>query len=58
MAILQCLSCVGWSAVNVCIGGQTLRSVSNNTLPTPVGIVIIAIVTGFVSMVGYKYDLR
>jgi purine-cytosine permease-like protein len=55
MAILQCASCVGWSAVNVTVGGQTLRSLSNNTLPTPVAIVILAVVTGFVSMVGYKY---
>ena len=55
MAILQCASCVGWSAVNVTVGGQTLRTVSNNTLPTPVAIVILAVVTGFVSMVGYKY---
>jgi purine-cytosine permease-like protein len=44
MAILQCASCVGWSAVNVTVGGQTLRTLSNNTLPTPVAIVILAVV--------------
>lgn len=55
MAGLQCASCVGWSAVNATVGGQTLRSVSNNKLPTPVGIVIIAALTWFVAMVGYKW---
>lgn len=55
MAVLQCLSCLGWSAVNVTIGGQTLRSLSNNTLPDPAGIVIIAVLTWFVAMVGYKW---
>jgi len=55
MAILQCASCVGWSAVNATVGGQTLSSLSNNKLPVPAGVVIIAVVTWFVSMVGYKW---
>jgi len=55
MAILQCASCVGWSAVNATVGGQTLSSLSSNKLPTPAGIVIIAAATWFVAMVGYKW---
>jgi purine-cytosine permease-like protein len=55
MAVLQCASCVGWSAVNAVVGGQTLAVLSNNKLPTPAGIVIIAACTWFVAMVGYKW---
>ena len=55
MSVLQYLSCLGWSAVNVTVGGQTLHRLSNNKLPTPAGIVTIATATWFVAMVGYKW---
>jgi len=55
MAFLQSVSCVGWSAVNATVAGQTLASLSNNKLPQPAGIVLIAFATWFVAMVGYKY---
>jgi purine-cytosine permease-like protein len=55
MSFLQSLSCLGWSAVNATVGGQTLASLSNNKIPTPAGIVIISVFTWFISMVGYKW---
>jgi purine-cytosine permease-like protein len=55
MAFLQCLSCLGWSAVNATVGGQILATLSSDKIPTPAGIVIISVFTWFVSMVGYKW---
>jgi len=55
MAAFNVLSCLGWSAVNVTVGGQTLRYLASDKIPTPAGIVIIAFFTWFVSMVGYKW---
>ena len=55
MAFLNSCSCLGWSAVNVTIGGQTLATLSNNRLPIPAAIVIIAVLTWFVAMVGYRW---
>ncbi|CAF1451698.1 unnamed protein product, partial [Didymodactylos carnosus] len=54
-ASLNCIAAIGWSAVNCITGGQTLRVVSNNTLPVAVGVIIIAICTLVLSFAGYKW---
>ncbi|KAM0790593.1 hypothetical protein ACM66B_004458 [Microbotryomycetes sp. NB124-2] len=57
--ILNCLACIGWSCINSIAGAQALAAVaghdSPHKLPVPVGIVIIAIVTMFVALFGYRY---
>src|SRR5215469_9912566 len=58
MAIFNVAACLGWSAVNVVIGGQLVAALSNNVIPAWAGIVIIALFTTFVSLYGYKYVHR
>ncbi|SGY60748.1 BQ5605_C007g04480 [Microbotryum silenes-dioicae] len=53
--ILNCIACIGWSVVNTIVGGQALAAVSDtHNLPVVAGIVIIAGVTLFVALFGYK----
>src|SRR5579863_7916200 len=42
MAIFNVAACIGWSAVNVIIGGQLVNSMTNGAIPVWVGILIIA----------------
>jgi NCS1 nucleoside transporter family len=58
MAIFNILACIGWSAVNVIVGGQLVASLSNGAVPFWVGILIIAALTTTVSIYGYKYIHR
>src|SRR5436305_641040 len=58
MAIFNVAACIGWSAVNVIIGGQLVAALSHNVLPAWAGILIIAVFTTFVSLYGYKYVHR
>ncbi|MBV9258634.1 MAG: cytosine permease, partial [Ktedonobacteraceae bacterium] len=58
MAIFNVLACIGWSAVNVIIGGQLVSNLSNGAVPAWAGILIIAILTTLVSIFGYKYVHR
>ncbi len=58
MAVFNVLACIGWSTVNVIIGGQIVANLSNQTIPAWVGILIIALLTTFVSLFGYKYVHR
>ncbi|KAK4052476.1 Purine-cytosine permease fcy21 [Microbotryomycetes sp. JL201] len=57
--LLNCLACLGWSCINSIAGAQALAAVaghdSPHKLPVAVGIVIIAIVTMFVALFGYRY---
>jgi len=55
LSLLTVIALLCWSAVNSIIGGQTLRVVSNDSLPIVVGIIIIGIVSMIVSFVGYKW---
>ncbi|OZJ05382.1 hypothetical protein BZG36_01974 [Bifiguratus adelaidae] len=55
VALLNCIACIGWSAINTIAGGQILRVVANETLSNAVGIVIIAIITLVLGFAGYKY---
>lgn len=58
MGLFNVAACIGWSAVNVIIGGQLISSLSNGAVPTWAGILIIAILTTLVSIYGYRYVHR
>jgi NCS1 nucleoside transporter family len=58
MALFNVAACIGWSAVNVIIGGQLISSLSNGAIPSWVGILIIAVLTTLVSIYGYRYVHR
>ncbi|MBO0792397.1 MAG: cytosine permease, partial [Ktedonobacteraceae bacterium] len=55
MALFNVAACIGWSAVNVIIGGQLVEQLSSHTLPAWVGVLIIAVLTTTVSIYGYRY---
>ncbi|GCE11923.1 purine-cytosine permease family protein [Tengunoibacter tsumagoiensis] len=55
MALFNIAACIGWSAVNVIVGGQLVSALSNGAIPSWVGIIVIAIVTTIVSIYGYKF---
>src|SRR6266487_739867 len=58
MAVFNVLACIGWSTVNVIVGGQIVASLSHGAIPRWAGILIIAILTTLVSIYGYKYVHR
>ena len=58
MALFNVAACIGWSAVNVIVGGQLITDLSNGAVPRWAGILIIAILTTIVSIYGYRYVHR
>ncbi|HZU70117.1 MAG TPA: cytosine permease [Ktedonobacteraceae bacterium] len=58
MALFNVAACLGWSTVNVIIGGQLVNSLSNGAIPVWAGILVIAILTTLVSIYGYRYVHR
>jgi len=58
MALFNVAACIGWSAVNVIIGGQLVAALTNGAIPRWAGILIIAILTTLVSIYGYRYVHR
>jgi len=58
MAIFNVAACIGWSTVNVIIGGQLVAALTNGAIPRWAGILIIALLTTLVSIYGYKYVHR
>jgi NCS1 nucleoside transporter family len=55
MAILSAAAVVGWSTVNVIVGGQLVAALSGGAIPQQVGILAIAMLTTLVSIYGYRY---
>ncbi|MDR3710254.1 MAG: cytosine permease [Capsulimonadaceae bacterium] len=53
MALFNVAACLGWSAVNVIVGAQLITQITH--APNWVGIVVIALITTFVSLYGYSY---
>ncbi|EWC43612.1 hypothetical protein DRE_01499 [Drechslerella stenobrocha 248] len=53
VALLNCLACIGWAAVNVIVGAQLIHTVNHN-VPEWAGIVIIATCTLAITCFGYK----
>ena len=58
MALFNVGACIGWSVVNVIIGGQLIAALSGGVVPSWVGILILAILTTLVSIYGYRYVHR
>jgi len=54
MSIFNMATGMGYNILNCILGGQTISSVSNGHLTWTVGIVIIALISLFVSFCGYK----
>ncbi|KAK4891519.1 hypothetical protein LTR27_009849 [Elasticomyces elasticus] len=57
IAALNTIQQIGWSAVGCITGGIALQAVSNGSVPIAVGIIIIAVVSLAVSLVGLKVIL-
>ena len=55
MSFINVIAALGWAAINSITGAQTLRVVSDDSLPLAVGIIIIALISMIVSFVGYKW---
>ncbi len=55
MALFNVAACIGWSAVNVIVGAQLIVALSSGAIPLWAGVIIIAILTTFVSIYGYRY---
>src|SRR5260370_6290464 len=58
MALFNVGACIGWSVVNVIIGGQLVAALSGGRVPSWVGILILAALTTLVSIFGYRYVHR
>lgn len=58
MALFNIGACLGWSAVNVIVGGQLVAALSGGRIPSWAGIILIAIITTIVSIYGYKFVHR
>ncbi len=58
MALFNVAACIGWSVVNVIVGGQLIAALSNGAIPNWVGILVIAALTTLVSLYGYRYVHR
>src|SRR5271163_4362138 len=57
-AVLACanvIACMGWSMVNSIVGGQVISTLSNGSCPLVVGVIIIAIISLLVALLGYKF---
>ena len=55
MAFFNVAACIGWSAVNVIVGGQLIVALSGGAISLPVGIFVIAVLTTIVTIYGYRY---
>src|SRR5205823_12947679 len=55
MALFNFSACIGWSVVNVIIGGQLVAALSGGAIPLWLSILGIAILTTLVSIYGYRY---
>jgi NCS1 nucleoside transporter family len=58
MALFNVVACVGWSCVNVIVGGQLVAALSGGAVPQQVGVLAIAVLTTIFSIYGYKYIHR
>ena len=58
MALFNVAACLGWSVVNVIIGGQLVAALSHDRVPAWAGILMIAALTTLVSVYGYGWVHR
>ncbi|KAK3073362.1 hypothetical protein LTR53_005114, partial [Teratosphaeriaceae sp. CCFEE 6253] len=57
IAALNTIQQIGWSAVGCITGGIALQAVSNGSIPIAAGIIIIAVLSTLVSLVGLRVIL-
>ncbi|CAO3596581.1 unnamed protein product [Absidia cylindrospora] len=53
-AVINIVICIGWSTINVILGGQLLTSVSDDKLPMWAAILVLALVTVIITVFGYR----
>ncbi len=58
MALFNVAACIGWSTVNIIVGGQLVAALSGGAIPEQVGILVIAILTTLLGIYGYNYIHR
>lgn len=58
MAVFNVAACIGWSVVNVIVGGQLVSALTGGAIPSWLGILGIATLTTLVSLYGYQYVHR
>ena len=58
MALFNIAASIGWSVVNVIVGGQLIVALSGGAVPRWAAILIIAVLTTMVSIYGYRYVHR
>src|SRR5579884_2064678 len=58
MALFNVATAIGWSTVNVIVGGQLVNALSGGAIPRWLGVLIIAALTTTVSIYGYRYVHR
>ncbi|CAN6627184.1 purine-cytosine permease Fcy2p [Trichomonascus vanleenenianus] len=54
ISFLNCVCCIGWNAVNTMVSAQMLHTINGGVLPAWAGVIIIALITFFISFFGYK----
>lgn len=54
VSFLNCIACIGWTAVNTMVSAQMLHTVNNGGLPAWGGVLVITLISFFVSFFGYK----
>ncbi len=55
MALFNAATCIGWSTVNVMVGGQLAQELSHSLINPALAILILSLLTMIVSLYGYKY---
>jgi purine-cytosine permease-like protein len=58
MALFNVFTCIGWSVINVIVGGQLVQALSGGRTGSAVGILAITLLTMLVSLYGYRYVHR
>jgi len=58
MALFNVAACIGWSAVNVILGGELVNKITNGVVPGWAGILILAALTTYIALYGYNYVHR
>lgn len=53
-AIFNIIACVGWTTVNTIVAAQILHTINGGQLPSWAGILIIIVLSMFITMFGYK----
>ncbi len=58
MALFNAATCIGWSTVNVMVGGQLVKELSGGRVSSAAAIIVLSLVTMIVSLYGYQHVHR